>query len=197
MVSRSYFLKNSLIQNLFCIPNESLKFKKVNIIHIRAKYHSFRLFRKWQFLFLQYYFLFSKVKYIFWYGFLKIVSTAHEVSNRPASPLCSGMTKNCTNSLLSSILWVVRDAILLFLSNWFHLREEALLVLNFDNDLFCNDVETDKEIAILNSDSRSISIHPPSCCSLIQWLILLVLSLNHQFFSEGVLNYSKQKLDRK
>ena len=100
--------------------------------------------------------------------FLKIVSTAHVVSNRPASPLCSGMTKNCTNSLLSSILWVVRDAILLFLSNWFHLREEALLVLNFDNDLFCNDVETDKEIAILNSDSRSISIHPPSCCSLIQ-----------------------------
>ena len=63
------------------------------------------------------------------------------------------MTKNCTNSLLSSILWVVRDAILLFLSNWFHLREEALLVLNFDNDLFCNDVETDKEIAILNSDT--------------------------------------------
>ena len=61
------------------------------------------------------------------------------------------MTKNCTNSLLSSILWVVREAILLFLSNWFHLREEALLV-HFDNDLFRNDVETDKEIAILNSD---------------------------------------------
>ena len=70
------------------------------------------------------------------------------------------VTKNCTNSLLSSILWVVREAILLFLSNWFHLRvgwrsvrrdfrEEALLV-HFDNDLFRNDVETDKEIGIID-----------------------------------------------